>query len=388
MQHMHWDQVIDQKDIVELLKRAVSSDRVAHAYLFHGPDGVGKRAIAIALARALQCGGCTPQTTCRPSSKIMRLVHPDVQVLLPQPSDAQPQDVFERLSLLAQDAYQDVDYVRAPTIRRQGASKSIKQAFYAVERIAGTLDHTMRLSPREGTYRIAIITDCDAMRPQAANAFLKLLEEPGARTVFILTTSRLNLVLPTVLSRCQRISFPPLSSEIIAGELARRDGLAPELASTVASMANGSLTQARALAQNEELGHDRALVLDVLRYAFTGDIKKQAEIVEALSRRNREQIKNLLTLMLSWIRDLVLYRGLGADAPVVNIDQREHIIRFCHNVGHADLEAMASIVAEARYMAECNVHVRVLLIALTQALGKAMHGPHDGRLYVPLTNVA
>ena len=385
---MHWDQVIGQENIVALLQRAVSSDRVAHAYLFHGPDGVGKRSVALALSRVLQCSGCTTETTCRPCSKILRLVHPDVQILLPQPSDAEPEDVAERLKLMAKDAYQDVDFVRAPAIVRTGSASSSKQAFYAVERIAGTLGHTMNLSPREGTYRIAIITDCETMRVQAANAFLKLLEEPGSQTVFVLTTSRLDLVLPTIQSRCQRIAFPPLSSKDIATELARRDGVATERANTAASMANGSFTRARALAQDEDLGRDRALVLDILRFAFTGNIERQAEIVETLAREGREQVKNLLSLMLSWIRDLGLYRVLGAEAPIVNIDQRSSVERFCRNVPDADLEAMASLVEEARRMIEGNVHQRVLLITLTQALGKAMHGPHEGRLYVPLTTAA
>ena len=197
---MSWRNLIEQPRVVETLQRAVASRRVAHAYLFYGPDGVGKRAAALAFAQTLQCeqGGDDACGACRACDKVSRLIHPDVHVLLPHPSDADPADIAERLRRLAEHPYAAVDFVRRPSLKDATAASN-KQAFYAVGRINAELRQSMSFRPMEGRYKVVIMTDADLMRIEAANAFLKLLEEPGPQTVFILTTSRPDRLLPTIL---------------------------------------------------------------------------------------------------------------------------------------------------------------------------------------------
>ncbi|RMF60029.1 MAG: DNA polymerase III subunit delta' [Bacteroidetes bacterium] len=384
-----WDHVIGQERVVTALQRAVDEGRVAHAYLFHGPDGVGKRAVALAFAQALQCEreGARPCGQCGPCEKVRRLIHPDVHVLFPQPGDADTDDVAARLARLAENPYAAVDFVRRPALD-DPTKTSNKQALYTVARINEDLRRAMSFKPVEGRYKVAILTDVERMRVEAANAFLKLLEEPGPQTVFVLTTGRPDLLLPTIVSRCQRLRFDVLEPEAIAQALAERAGREGGEAQLLARMAGGSFTRALDLAENEVLLEDRAFVLAFFRHAYTRRIDPLADLVEQAARMSRERFKGVLALMLGWIRDLVLYRTLGPEAPLVNVDQQDAIARFCTNVPGADLEAMIGLVEEAIDLVERNVHLTLVATTLALALGRAMHGMPEERLYRPLTETA
>ncbi len=382
---MSWTHVIGQQRIVQALQRVIDTERVAHAYLFHGKDGVGKRAVALALAQALLCetGRPIPCGTCNACHKVERLIHPDVHVLIPQPNDADTADVTARLQRLAEHPYATIDYLRRPSLRDPEKTSS-KQATYTVGRINEVLRRTMSFRPVEGRYKVAILTDAHLLRTEAANAFLKLLEEPGAQTLFLLLTDRVDRLLPTIVSRCQRLRFEPLDTVQIEQALVQREGLDPDRAATIARMADGAYSRALDLAENEDLLAGRELVIDFFRLAYVHNIDKLADHIEQVSRLGREPVKGLLDLMLRWIRDLMLYRTLGAAAPIVNIDQAEAIAKFCTHVPKADLEAMVRLVEEARELVERNVQLGLIWTVLAQAVGQAMQGPHPGRLYVPL----
>lgn len=384
---MHWNDIIGQQKVIEILKRSVDSGRVAHAYLFHGMEGTGKRAVALAFARQLQCPDCDDVQSCLHCKQASRLEHPDIEVLIPEPSDANPQDVAERIQRLAEDPYAAVDFVRAPTLgSAKREPRRLKQAFYSVERINLHLRQKMMMRPLMGRYRIAIITDIDAIREQAANTFLKLLEEPGPDTLFILTTSRKDLLLQTILSRCQHVAFENLSPETISRALHERKGVEMGLAEIVANMAQGSYLRALELTQSEELRRDRERVLTFLRLAFTGKFVPQTDLIAEISQVSRDRIRNLLRLLLSWIRDVALYRAIGENAPITNRDQKQEISKFNQNLQSADLNAMCSLVEEALLLTESNVNTTLLLTNLSINLGKAMRSPHDGRLFQPLTS--
>ncbi|MEX0600706.1 MAG: DNA polymerase III subunit delta' [Rhodothermales bacterium] len=384
---MSWTSIIDQRRTIEALKSTIASERIAHAYLFHGPDGVGKRAVAIEYGKTLLCerGGTEACGKCLPCTKVSRMVHPDLHILFPYPSDTDLEDVGERIRLLGKNPYAAVDFVRRPTLGDPTKSTN-KQALYTVSRMHEEVRREMSFKPVEGKYKIAVMTDADLLRTEAANAFLKLLEEPAPRTIFILTTSRTDRMLPTILSRCQRFRFDPLAPEAIEQELVEREGTEPALAATLARMADGSYTAALDLAQNEELRGLRELVLDFFRMSYAKKVDRLADQVEQTARLGRDQVKHVLELMLRWVRDLVLYRSLGDDAPLVNVDQRDAIAKFNDNLPDADLEAMASILEEAVELIERNVHVTLTLTVLSQTLAAAMRGPHSGKLYLPLSD--
>lgn len=390
---MPWSTVIAQPRAVDALQRAITSERVAHAYLFYGPDGTGKRAAALAFAEALVGAG-----DAHAADRARRLIHPDVQVLLPAPKGTKPEEFAERTAHLAEDPYAAVDFVRRPTLG-DPTKTSNKQALYDVARVNDTLRRTMSYRPSEAPYKVAILTDVDLMRVEAANAFLKLLEEPTPQTVFVLTTSRMERLLPTITSRCQSVRFDPLPAEAIAEALVTRKGVEAGHARALARMADGSYTRALDLAASDHLAEDRGRVLGFLRVAYAaGRSAEQAgqlqDHVDEMARMGRQRVKGLMALLLSWLRDLLLLRTLlsgGAEAAdptalLVNVDQADAARRFVANLPHADLEGMTRLVEEATYLVERNVNLSLLLSVLASALRGAMVARAPETLYVPLSH--
>jgi DNA polymerase-3 subunit delta' len=386
---MAWSSILDQDRVVETLRRALTQERVAHAYLFHGPEGVGKQAVALELARALECTEQTAEAcdNCRACQKTERMVHPDVHVHLPHPwskeEDRDEEDIGARIQRLGDNPYAAVDYASRPSLS-DPSETSNKQAQYRIDQVRQDLIKPMSLAKGEGAYKVNILTHVEKMREEAANAFLKLLEEPPPQTIFLLTTSRPEQLLPTIVSRCQRLRFDPLSPEAIEAGLVDREGMDPDPAAMLARMADGSYSRALDLARNEALMAGRELVLDYFRAAYTQNIDSLNRCLQEMTGQGREQVKTVLRLMLRWVRDLLLYRSMGDNAPLVNVDQTEAIARFCDNLPAADLEGMVGLVEEALHLVGRNVRLSLVLTALAQSLARAMRGQTDVSLYVPL----
>jgi DNA polymerase-3 subunit delta' len=386
---MAWSSILEQERVVETLRRALVQERIAHAYLFHGPEGVGKRAVALEMARALECTEQTDEACgeCRACRKTGRMVHPDVHVHFPHPwskeEDRDEEDIGKRIQRLGENPYAAVDFVRRPSLS-DPTETSNKQVLYRIDQVRDDLIQPMSLARGEGNYKVNVLLDVEKMKEEAANAFLKLLEEPPPQTIFLLTTNRPEQLLPTIVSRCQRLRFDPLLPESIETALIEREGIEPDTAAMLARMADGSYSRALELAQNEALMTSRELVLKYFRASYKMEVDSLTPCIQEITNQGREQVKTVLGLMLRWVRDLLLYRSMGEDAPLVNVDQSESVARFCRNLPDADLEGMVGLVEEAIHLTERNVRMSLILTALGQALARAMRGHEVESLYVPL----
>jgi DNA polymerase-3 subunit delta' len=158
----------------------------------------------------------------------------------------------------------------------------------------------------------------------------------------------------------------------------------PDAAAMLARMADGSYSRALDLVENDDLMTSRELVLEYFRAAYSQKVESISSCVQEIKGQGREQVKSVLRLMLRWVRDLVLYRSMGEDAPLVNVDQAEAVARFCENLPEADLEGMVGLVEEALHLTERNVRTQLVLTALAQALAQTMRGRPVESLYVPL----
>jgi DNA polymerase-3 subunit delta' len=316
------------------------------------------------------------------------MVHPDVHVNLPHPwsqeKDRDEEDMGARIRRLGENPYAAIDYVRRPSLS-DPSETSNQQVYYRIDQVRQDIIQPMSLAKGEGKYKVNILIDAEKMREEAANAFLKLLEEPPPQTVFLLTTNRPDQLLPTILSRCQQLRFDPLLPDTIEEALIDREEMEPEAASMLARMADGSYSRALELAENDALMTSRELVLDFFRAAYTQKVESLDRCIQELQNQGRERVKNVLRLMLRWMRDLLLYRTMGEEAPLVNVDQKEAVARFCDNLPDADLEGMVTLVEEAMELAERNVRVSLILTALAHGLARAMRGHDAEALYVPLS---
>lgn len=382
---MPFADVLDQPRALGTLRRALASGRVAHAYLLHGPDGTGKRAAALAFAQALLCerraaDGDDACGACGACARVRKLIHPDLHVVLPLPSDADEDDVAVRLARLAEEPY-----APAPVARKKDDGAG-KQAFHSIERMQDEVRRPMAFRPMEGRFKVALLFDVDLMRPEAANAFLKLLEEPAAHTVFVLATSRLDRVLPTIVSRCQQVRLDPLSDDVVAAALTARTDLAAPHAALVARMAAGSMARALELASDPDLAAQRDLVLRFFRYAFARK-PEQLGVLDDVATLPRDAFKRFCDLALRFAHDLVHSRTLGPGAPLANADQRAAVEAFVAHVPHADLETLVARVEEERGLVERNVSSALVVRVLAARLGQAMHAGQAPDVFVPLASV-
>ena len=392
-----WSRVIGQERSTDLLAHALASDRVAHAYLLHGPAGTGKRAAALAFAQALLCerrgrpGGPEGDAcgTCLACTKAARLIHPDLHVYLPFPKtskgadkDDRPSDYPERLARLAAEPYAPVDYRQRGALDDDGPSN--KQVEHRKRPIDELLRREMTFVPAEGRHVVGVLTDADRIRTAAANSILKLLEEPGPDVVLLLTAERLDLVLPTILSRCQRVRFDPLAPEVIEAALVARSRVPADEAAVAARMADGSYTRALEVWGSPAVGSQRLLALEFVRAAWGGRPDKVSPVVQTATKLGREGIKTWLGLVSLWVRDLVLAQVGGPGAPIVNVDQAENVHRFVAALPHADLGAMAELVEQAADAIQANANAGLVLTTLALSLRDAMHGRSTGQLVRPL----
>jgi DNA polymerase-3 subunit delta' len=372
-----WPRVIGQRRVKVTLLSARRSGRLPHAYLFYGPEGVGKDAAALELARVLQCerGGeeaCGQWSSC---ARMVSLQHPDVHLIIPLPRGSQEKDddeplakltdgevrtVQEQLRLKGADAYHRIQIPRANVIK----VNSIRE-----------IRRESSLSTSEGRMRVFIISGADEMNDAAANTLLKTLEEPPGNTMFILTTSRREALLPTILSRCQNVRFDPLSEEEIQAALAARGGVDEARASLLARLAGGSYMHALELLESD-LMEQRADVLDFIRKALGGKVLELAELIERMAEtKDRDVHVRFLTLMLLWFRDaLVLRHGAG----VFNVDQLADLRSFVSRFPGADLARAVEEVEKAILLVERYTYIKLVFAQLAVRLRGAVLKPGGG----------
>jgi len=250
-----------QPTAVATLERALSSDRVHHAYLFDGPAGVGKELAALGLAQALvcekreagssrACGECSACTRARLREGEARPVHPDVVIL--ERGLYEPAQIGRRTPE-TQDL--SIDQVRTLVLARAA------------------------FPPHEGRAKVFIIRRADELSVSAANALLKTLEEPGRLTHFILLSSLSDSLLPTILSRTQRVRFASLPDAVVI-DLLVAGGTSQEDAERIAPLSGGSMTQALALADPDESEKREDFVNRALKAIESRDLGAGLDLAE------------------------------------------------------------------------------------------------------------
>ena len=314
--------IIGQEMAVSLLTRALEQGP-SHAYLFSGPPGVGKPAAAVAFAAGLACpdGGCGSCATCR---RVQEGLHPDIEIVAPEGN------------FIRKDEITDIN-------------------LHAAYR------------PYEAKAKVYIFLEADSFNTEAANAFLKTLEEPPGHVHFILVTDRPERLLPTIASRCQMVSFSSVASPAIAEDLSGRLGLRRPEAELLARVAGGNLGYARELATSDGARRQRDVLLDLARdlpraglldteialdEAIASVESREAEVVPEiraelkralewagdartrkwLEKRSEDKIKRqqrrlrtrglqtLTKVFAGWYRDLALV-SVGAEDGVLNQDR-------------------------------------------------------------------
>lgn len=281
-----------QEAALTALRRALVGGRLHHAYLFAGPDGVGKALAARGLAQALLCAApradgdaCGECGNCRRAAAGQ---HPDFHVLQRgAKADGSPEATIR------------IDQVRE-------------------------LQRALSFKSFEGARRVVIIAEAEKMNPSTANALLKTLEEPGAGTHFVLVSGAPHLLLPTIISRCQRVRFVPLSREAVARHLRAGAGLDAATADLVAGLAEGSIGRGLQLAASPLLAERAKLIAHLDDPQGLRDVAARLDTAERLAQR-REDLPLVFHLLRTWFRDVLLAREGLPDDRLVHRDLAERV---------------------------------------------------------------
>lgn len=368
------ESILGQTRVKEELGQIIASERVSHAYLFTGPVGVGKKALALAFAEALNgIQNLNPPSESATSKKSSWIKHPDIHVFIPLPSVVSQTELRERLLMLADDPYAVIDFGLRPALGNETDSKN-RNAFYSVDYYRDNIRPSMFLKPNEGRYSIVILTGIEKMQEKVANAFLKLLEEPPEDVVFLLVTDHFNHLLPTIVSRCQILRCQALTSEEISGALEHRDGRSRSDAEYLARVSAGNYSLAR-FYDVESLRSIRNEIVDFLRASYLLDPKPILDIALKWSTQHHsEGQQQILNLMEIFLRDLMLYRATSDETRITNLDQKEVIAKFVGSLQNARIEDMISEIHNGRQQYANNVNSKIWFTVLALRYGALMRG--------------
>jgi DNA polymerase-3 subunit delta' len=313
---------------VTILKRALTNNTLAHAYLFSGEEGIGKKMTALSLAAAVNCrnagpdGGCGQCPSCR---KVAAFVHPDVHVLSA-----------------------DGDEIKIDQVRQIQAEFALK--------------------PFEGTKKILIVDGAENMNQASSNAFLKTLEEPQGEALIVLISPLPQSLLPTIRSRCQEIRFLPLPRPVLAQALMRKRNLSEEDAWFLAALAQGSMGRGLAmdLEQEKTAREDLIGLWSGLAQMNAGEVIAQAEAFS----KDRERLERLLDIGFEWIRDALVFRETGDEKLLANGRgkdlYRQWIERFSLQRMLSDMELLTA----SRGLLERRVSTQLVAENLLMKLGR------------------
>lgn len=364
--------LINQQRAKTYITRILKSDRMGHAYLLTGPQGSGKIALALAFAELINgVNHLTNLGSYKFSKKSSWFTHPDIHLFLPMPSSYSMDDLRDRLELLSTNPYEIVDFNRRPELSDIESNKN-KQAFYPIEYFKEEIRPKAFLKPNEGEKTVVILTEVELMRKEAANAFLKLLEEPSENIVFLLTTAHYDALLPTIQSRCQQIKLNTLSPDDIKTALNSYEDIPEQDAGYMARVSNGNYSLAR-FYDVDHIKKDRNEVISFLRNAYTQNAVELTDTINSWHKnRNIQGQDMLLNVLEMFLRDLMIYRSSQDDTFITNIDQIETIKKFCSNLKDAALDDMITEVNQCRPYIHQNVQAKMVFTTLAFRLSALM----------------
>ena len=321
--------IIGHEHAINTLRRALVTERVRHAYLFTGPEHIGKALLARRFAQTLLCTGgpdprMAPQNPCNvclSCRKVMHNNHPDVHYI------ARPPDKQFIL----------IDQVRA--LQSDSARKTL-----------------------EGRRNVFIIQGMHEMNVQAANCLLKTLEEPEPDVVLLLTAPDPGQLLPTILSRVQQIPMHLLTTTQIKTALEERWQVEPEEAALIAALAAGRMGWAVQAVEDEDMLATRKAQLETLTKLPMLNRASRFDIAQRLSA-DGDKLRGILELWLLWWRDMVLAANNSLDL-VVNVDMSNLLQKQAAKVGPAESQRMMHAILGTMEALDQNVNARTALEVL------------------------
>jgi DNA polymerase III subunit delta' len=321
--------IIGQPHLISLFESSIEGKTVSHAYLILGPEHIGKTTLTLDISMALNCEAKTrPCGECASCKKILKNMHPDI---------------FE---------------ISLETIK---ASEQKTKREIGIEEIR-RLQQLASLSPYEGKYKIFIINGADLLSNEASNCLLKTLEEPSPNVIIFLLASDETNLLPTIVSRCQKIQLQTLSIKETQNILVDRYGATIEKAKLASYLSEGRLGEAINIAGDEKQVEKRYKIIAEFLPLLESDINQRFSYVSQLED-DRKSIQEVFVVWLNLWRDLMLVK-CGSRENVTNINYISELDKFAERLSIIQIKEFIENLRNSLSLIIKNVNIRLLLEVL------------------------
>lgn len=321
-------QIIGNTKAVTTLENSITSGQLSHAYLLVGPPHTGKFTLALNLAQAVNCKSDTPPCQeCTPCHRIAASKFADLHII-----DLIPSEKKKGIG---------IDQIR-------------------------DMQTTAHLPPYEGRYKVFIIDHADLFSHEAANSLLKILEEPPPNTLIILLTARENALLPTVVSRCQRLELKPLPLSMVKDILINDYQVMPDKADLLARISRGCFGWALLALRDQTLLAEREQRLADFNHlcaASTYERLTYAAELASMFGKGRDKVADILSSWLQWWHDLLLIK-CGNKRWITNIDQEAVLSKQAERVAAISIARFMRHIQETGRQLEQNANPRLALEVL------------------------
>ncbi len=384
-------ELLGQPEASRFLRQVVGSGRYGNAYLFHGPSGIGKGTAALAFARAALCdrvpgaaaaeapapdaslfGDAAPAPAamgddaccaCAACRKTGQLLHPDLKLVFPVSGEekvVEGETIPAAFEGLRSDPFYAFQFDKAASIRLFQTR---------------ALQRELGYKPFEASRRVVVIRDCDRMREDQYSSLLKGIEEPGAATIWVLTTSRLARVPATIRSRCQQVRFLPLQEHVLQGVLEGAAGVSHSNAVLLAALSGGSLARALVLRDGDPTA-ERDAAMRLLAPAKQGDapgLWKAVQLTAGYGKTGREKLRRLLEHQQLWLRDLLRIRYGDDGMTLVHRDREGDLRKEASQIDAQEIRRRLLVTEEAIRSIDGNISVELTLFStLSRVAGRQL----------------
>ncbi len=323
-----FSEIVGQAQMKEQMQGAIQQKKISHAYIINGENRSGKEFIARIFAQAILCekGGEEPCEECTSCRQAQTKNHPDIIFV----SHEKPNSI-------------------------------------GVEDIREGINQTVMIKPYSSPYKIYIVQEAEKMTVQAQNALLKTLEEPPAYAVFLLLVNSMEVMLPTIISRCVVLNMKPVQDEEMRRYLMRDLKVPDYRAEICIAFARGNVGRAKALASSEDFDKIRTDALSLLKNIYDMEI---VEIMDALKRIKEYgfDIGDYMDIMAVWYRDVLLFKATHDMNHLIFRDEIQHIKRVAQRTDYEGIEEVIRALEKAKSRLNSNVSFELTMELLLLTL--------------------
>lgn len=363
---MYFKDIIGQRSLVAQLCRMVDENRLAHALLLTGSSGNGKLPIAVALARYILCRdrrngdacGCCPACV-----KMDKLVHSDLHFVFPvkkkknSSSDSAPVSddyIGEWREIFLKEPYFSYsDWLTMLDVENQQPMIYEKESSEILRKLS--------LKSREGGWKIVIMWLPEKMKEACSNKLLKILEEPPAETLFLLVAESTEHILPTILSRTQRIEIPRIANDDISATLQQRYSLDADTARSIAQQSGGDWEKAESMLRVDDSKKIYLeLFMTLMRMAYRRDIMAMKHWSEQVAALGRERQKGMLEYCQRMIRENFIMNFGRNEMLYLSPEERSFSVNFSPFVNENNIFGIVEEISDAQKHVEQNVNAKMI----------------------------